>query len=121
MKAWQVYSYFTDNSTIVFAETAGKAKSIAWRYNLFYDDYTDFMDIYCQRRKEGDKFYNGKSFLDWECREDRLLLVKEFGFTCIEELYDERECAYCVAKKFCSLHKEMQERKKTYEKKVSKK
>jgi len=113
MKAWQVYSYFSDVSAIVFAETAGKAKFTAWRYNLFFDAYTSFTEIYCQRRKEGDKFYNGKSYLDWECREDRLLLVKEFGFTCSEYLYDERECAYCVAKKFCSLYKEM--------KKVSKK
>lgn len=105
MKAWQVYNDSEDTSTIIFADTKGKAKSIAMRCGLFAEDI-EFVDIPCYRRKKGDKFYTGKPYLDWLCDEDRLLMVKEFGLTCGEEIYNERECAYCVAKKFCSLYKE---------------
>lgn len=110
MKAWKVHNYDNDVSAIVFAPTKGKAKSVALRRDLLSDEYINFTDISCYRIKEGDKFYNGKSYLDWENDEDRLLMVKEFGFTCSEEWYTEKECYYCVAKEFCSLHKEMQER-----------
>lgn len=114
MKAWRVvHNYDNDVSAIVFAPTKGKAKSIAMHYDLLGDKYIDFIEIRCYRVKRGDKFYNGKSYLDWDCDDDRLLMVKEFGFTCEEEFYQERECAYCVAKDFCSLYEEI--------KKVSKK
>ena len=111
MKAWQVYDYFDNTTGIVFAPTKGKAKSIAMRYDCLCDAYIGFTDIYCHRRKEGDKFYTGKPYLDWLCDEDRLLMVKEFGFTCGEEFYQEKECPYCVAKDFCSLYEEMKKSK----------
>lgn len=113
MKAWQVCDYHDNTTAIVFAETKGKAKSIAWRYDLLNDAYIDFMDIYCHRRKNGDQFYTGKPYLDWLCDEDRLVMVKEFGLTCGEEFYQESECSCCVAKEFCSLYKEMKEREET--------
>lgn len=109
MKAWQVYNDSEDTSTIIFADTKGKAKSIALRCGLFAEDM-EFIDIPCYRRKKGDQFYNGKSYLDWDNDEDRLLMVKEFGFTCSEEWYLEKECYYCVAKKFCSLYEWLKER-----------
>lgn len=109
MKAWQVYDWANDMSTIVFAPTKGKAKSVAMHCGLFAED-TDFIEFNCYRRKHGDQFYNGKSYLDWECDEDRLLMVKEFGFVCSEDYYDEKECLCCVAKEFCSLYKEMEKR-----------
>jgi len=108
MKAWQVYNDEDNTSTIVFAPTRGKAKSVAVRCGLFAEDI-DFINISCYRNKHGDQFYNGKSYLSWENDEDRLLLVKEFDFACSEDYYEEKECPYCVAKKYCPLYERLKE------------
>lgn len=111
MKAWQVS--YNDTTAIVFAPTQGKAKSIALQHDLLDDEFITFIDIDCWRRKEADQFYTGKQYLDWLCDEDRLLMVKELGFTCVEEFYQERECACCAAKKYCSLYEWLKEREET--------
>lgn len=104
MKAWQVYSN-DGASTIVFAETRGKAKYIAQQWIDGFEDY-NFTEIICYRKKDADGFYNGKDCLDWLNDNDRLILVKEFGFACHEDYYEEDDCVHCSAKEYCRLYAE---------------
>lgn len=105
MKAW----YVTDNdcsggTVVVFAETRGKAASWALRYDDTFEDL-DFTDLYVRRFKDYDKFYSGKRIVDfWNDLEDRIRLVRDFGWSCQEaDFY----CEKCPASKWCEKYKEM--------------
>lgn len=96
MKAWTVRGIDSDYATVVFAETAGKAKAIAVGTDAC-EDY-DYLDIRAHRFKEMDKFYRGKREMDWYNDEDRIALVKT-GWYCLDPY--EWECKECVAREFC--------------------
>lgn len=64
MKAYTVKDRFDPLfSTVVFAETAGKARAIA-RYTDACEGL-DFIDIRAKRVPAMDKFYRGKPEMDW--------------------------------------------------------
>ena len=102
MKAWVVKEKDKLCSTVVFAETRGKAKSLAlWTECC---EGANFCDIEVHRLPVIDKYYKeGKLEMDWFNAQDRIALVKDCGFCCdavIKEL-----CQKCSAKEYCSEHK----------------
>ena len=87
---------------VVFAETSGKAKSIARYTNACCD--CDFIDIRVRRVQEADSRYDGKSYkMDWDNPDDRVFLVKELGFYC--EDFESAICYNCVANRYCDTFK----------------
>lgn len=108
MKAYTVRKRDEFCATVVFAETAGKAKS----YALYTDacEGAAFTDIECRRAPDADKYYKpGKFELDWEKPEDRIALVKDCSFTCDREIRCWEECRECSAKEFCDDYLEPEE------------
>lgn len=98
MKAWVVKAKNEFCATVVFAETRGKAKSIA----MYTDACEDvaFCDIEVRREPQADKFYKeGKTEMDWYDDNDRIALVKDCNFTC--EDIEEWICESCPAKEYC--------------------
>ena len=105
MKAWRVSKKDDCYSTIVFAETRGKAKSLALATDCC--EYADFCDIEIRREKELDKYYReGKIEMDWENPLDRIALVKECGFHCDPDYFDFEDCSVCSAKEYCDYYKD---------------
>ena len=103
MKAWLVREKDSECATVVFAETRGKARSIA-RYTDACED-ADFCDIEVRRKPNMDKYYsNGKKEMDWYEAKDRIALVKECGFMCV------CDCEYedCPAADYCERGQEEQ-------------
>lgn len=99
MKAWLVRQKDSEYATVVFAETRGKARSLAMTTDACED--ADFCDIEVSRKPQLDKYYQkGKKEMDWDDDKDRLALVKECGFYCVP--LDLKECDRCPAKKYCS-------------------
>ena len=99
-KAWLVRETGEFEATVVFAETRGKAKSMALHTEEC--EGADFMSIEVRRAKEADKYYKpGKRKLDWYNSEDRIAMVKDCGFTCIPDAHCAEECSACPAKEFC--------------------
>jgi hypothetical protein len=106
-KAWLVREKNEFAATVVFAETRGKAKSIAMHTETCED--VDFVDIDVCRLKYADKYYKpGKRELDWYNSADRIAMVKDCGFTCIPDARCAEECADCPAKEFCDDFIEME-------------
>ena len=98
MKAWLVEVKGGDCAEIVFAETRGKAKSLATHTDIV--DFADFVDIEAHRMKPADKYYKeGKWHLDWENSQDRIALVEDCGFRC--EYVEPYMCKVCSAKEYC--------------------
>ena len=96
MKAWRTYSRDGVYATIVFAETAGKAKSIAMRTDCCED--MEFTEIRVERDKEADAYYRGADEIDWYNDNDRKLLIKRcYGW----EMEDGWECDECLWKDEC--------------------
>jgi hypothetical protein len=103
MKAWRVSKKDDCYSTIVFAETRGKAKSVALSTDCC--EYADFCDIEVRRERDMDKYYqDGKIEMDWDNPADRVALVKECGFYCDPEYFDFEECSICPAKEYCDYY-----------------
>ena len=97
MKAWNVHQKYGDATAIVFAETAGKAKTTALATENFWG--SDFLDVEVHRQPGADQFYKpGKTEMDWCDPQDRINMVKYLGFTCLEHVED---CHFCPAKEFC--------------------
>ena len=98
MKAWLVKDKNEFCATVVFAETKGKAKSVAMHTEACED--VDFCDIAIHRVPQMDKYYKeGKTEMDWFDDKDRLALVKECGFYC--EYIEDGMCEDCPAKEYC--------------------
>lgn len=98
MKAWKVYINLDSWwSVILFAETRGKAIAYAKSMDEFM--YCEWIDITARRFKEFDQYYKGEPEVDWYDDEMRLILVRDYGWTCDEPLND--MCDKCVAKKYC--------------------
>lgn len=103
MKAWKVSEKDECYSTVVFAETRGKARALA-RYTDTCED-CDFCDIRVYRVPKIDKYYkDGKIEMDWYISQDRIALVKELGFSCLD--IDITECENCPAKEYCDSYKD---------------
>ena len=91
---------------VIFAETAGKAKSYALTYCEYFE-YCCFCDLDVRRTPQIDKYYtDGKRKMDWLNQKDRLALVKECGFMCDDECFDIRTCEKCIAKEYCDRYEE---------------
>lgn len=101
MKAWVVKPRSEGYSTIVFAETRGKAKAIAMQ--TFVCDGCEFTKIACYRLKKADKYYRGRDEIDWSDPKDRVILVEQFG--CVCEEIEESECEMCSASDICEAWK----------------
>lgn len=76
MKAYKISDLkgYADYSTVVFAETSGKAKAIAITTDAF-NDY-EFTEISARRVPELDKYYRGLDEMDWLDDADRIALVR---------------------------------------------
>lgn len=101
MKAWLIRGDDDDyGAEVVFAESRNKAKMIA-----LYDDVcsdTPYIRIKCSRLKSADKYYRGNSRMDWNDDDDRVALVKDFNFSCVD--YDNRKYCnpeHCSAYQYC--------------------
>ena len=93
MKAYEI-SNDEGCGIVVFAESRGKAASIAMHDEIF-EDYS-FVDIKPYRAPEFDKCYRGLSKMDWYDTKDRIAFCKA-GWYCIDG------CDYkkCPAKEYC--------------------
>lgn len=106
MKAWLVKEKDEFGATVVFAETRGKARSMAMATDACED--VDFCDIEVRRKPQLDKYYReGKKEMDWYDDKDRLALVKECNFRC--EYMEVELCIDCPAKPYCGLYESMLE------------
>lgn len=106
MKAWLVSVKDGDCSTVIFAETRGKAKYISLATETC--EYANFCDIEARRVPHMDKYYkDGKKEMDWENPKDRIALVKECGFRC--EYVEPFWCDDCSAKEYCDLYLDAKE------------
>lgn len=99
MKAWVVTDKdsYEGGSTVVFAETRGKAKLKAQRTNACED--ADFTRITCRRMPDADKFYKGQDELSWYDEDARIFLVRDHGWECIDGR--DSYCDGCPAKQYC--------------------
>ena len=105
MKAWLVKEKDEECATVVFAETRGKAKSLALLCDCCED--AKFTDIEVRRVPQVDKYYKeGKWQLDWDNPKDRIVLVKECGFWCGYEAFEFEDCELCSAKRYCDRYKD---------------
>ena len=103
MKAWLVKEKGGDCAEVVFAETRGRAKSLATHTDIV--DFADFVDIEAHRLPKADKYYKeGKWHLDWNDPQDRIVLVNECGFRC--EYVEPYMCKDCSAKEYCEDYQE---------------
>jgi hypothetical protein len=102
MKAYIASAKYENYVTIVFAETAGQARSIAMHTDACCD--AEFTDIEVRRYPKADSQYDGGSEMDWENPKHRLFLVSECGFSCVDPDY--RFCKSCVAKEKCDTYQE---------------
>ena len=96
MKAYIVRLY-GEFVTVVFADSAGKARSFALHTVSCRD--SNFTDIQVLRLYKADCLYRGKIEMDWSNPQDRLFLVTECGFSCHELNY--MECIVCSSKYAC--------------------
>lgn len=106
MKAWLVQDKWDCyGSEIVFAETRGKARSLALSTDCCSE--TKFLDVDVRRQPRADKYYKeGKWHLDWEDPKDRIILVKECGFVCDYEYLEWEDCETCSANNYCDRYKD---------------
>lgn len=99
MKAWLIRNKEENYSTVVFAETRGKAKYVAMSTDCCED--VGFLAIEAYRVPHVDKYYTeGKRELDFDNPQDRIALVRECG-RCFEVWY---QCETCSAKEYCDLY-----------------
>ena len=69
-----------------------------------------FCDIEVSRMPQADQYYkDGKWELDWENPADRIVLVKECGFTCDYDYFDHEDCAVCPAKEYCDQYQDFRQ------------
>ena len=101
MKAYKISDLkgYADYSTVVFAETSGKAKAIAITTDAF-NDY-EFTEISARRVPKLDKYYRGLDEMDWFDDADRIALVRDAGYSCDPEWWEGEDCTRCPAKQWC--------------------
>ena len=115
MKAWRCINYYDGYTTIVFAETAGKARYIAMQSDTIGDDI-EFMDVIVWREKRLDAHYRGVSEMDWDNADDRIAIVQELGLSCDDDIFDPDDCKRCPAAEWCwKYHDWLEEEQETSE------
>ena len=108
MKAWLVKEKDEFCATVVFAETRGKARSLAMHTECCED--ADFTDIEVSRKPQMDKYYKeGKKEMDWYDSKDRIALVKDCNFVCDYDYWEREDCENCSAKEYCDRYKDHKE------------
>lgn len=100
-KAYYAHEKDSDYATIVFAESATKAKNIAKSCDIGED--ARYIDLRVRRMPEADKLYTGFSEIDWCNPEVRVTLVRDHGWFCFDLSW---ECDECPAKPHCKWHQE---------------
>lgn len=107
LKAYKVSDRkgYTCNSVVIFAETAGKAISLALHTEEFCYINWDFTELKAVRIKSLDPFYRGNWWMDWDNDEDRVAMVKEAGFICDLDYAELQDCKECKAREWCSQYK----------------
>ena len=110
IKAYMVIENCSGRTMIVFARTAGKAKSYAF---LFHDDWFDteyseylvFLNATSVKRaRELDASYRGHAYMKWDDSQDRVDLVQKLGWFCLTE--EELVCEGCPAAEWCERYPE---------------
>lgn len=105
MKAWLVREKDEFWCSVVFAETRGKARALAKCTDACED--ADFVNIEVRRMKECDNCYkDGKWEMDWDNPQDRLVLVRDCGFTCDYDAFGLEYCEDCSAREHCDQYKD---------------
>lgn len=103
MKAWKINNLYKDETTVVFAETRGKARAIAQRTDLCED--LAFTEIIIHRFKEADSQYRGHSEMDWYDHDDKMFLLSQ-GWYCDGDMEYEY-CKNCEEKEACAIWKDI--------------
>ena len=108
MKAWTVSDTesYEGGCTVVFAETRGKAHELATHTDCC--EYAEWNDIRVVRNPAMDKHYRGKWEMNWYNSEDRIALVKECGWFCLETNGHEA-CLTCPAAEWCDDYQDWKE------------
>lgn len=103
MKAWLVEDVNEEHVAIVFAETRNKAKYLVTQYDdEGLQDYR-YNEVRATRMPQLDKYAGNKPYvMDFEISEDRLIMVRDAGFSCLEPEYE--DCEKCVAKDYCEVY-----------------
>ena len=105
MKAWLVRVKHDFGASIVFAETRGKARSLALDTDCCED--AQFCDIEVRRAPNMDKYYKeGKREMDWFNSKDRIALVKDAYFVCDIDYLQWEDCESCSAKDYCDRYQD---------------
>lgn len=108
MKAWLVNVIGEFCHEVVFAETRGKAKSLALLTDTCEDAH--FTEIEVRRLPGADKYYKkGKWHFEWEDPKDRLILVRDFNFICSDEAFEYEDCPNCSARHYCDRYTDVKE------------
>lgn len=89
-------------STVVFAESPGKARMLAQKTDTCED--LDFIDIEVRRAPALDDAYRGRFELDWYNDQDRIRMVRDAHFRCSsEDGILEEWCRACAAFPWCGM------------------
>ena len=109
MKAWLVREKDEFCATVVFADTRGKARAMALLTECCGG--ADFCSIEVNRQPQMDKYYtDGKREMDWEDSQDRIALVRDCRFSCVEDCFDSNYCEICPAKEYCDKYRDYVEK-----------
>lgn len=95
-KAYKVWAENGEGSTVVFAKSRNEAKMIALSCDCC--EYFGYLEISAKRMKGLDGMYKGRFEIDWYDMETRIVLVKDYGWSCLEPSW---ECDVCDAKAHC--------------------
>lgn len=115
MKAWLVEEPDEGYATIVFAKRRNKARYLAIQYDESLQDYR-YDEVRATRMPQLDECAGDSPYvMDFNIDEDRLIMVRDAGFSCFEPEYD--DCEKCVAKDYCDKYEDyLETRRKKYEK-----
>lgn len=87
MKAYKVYNVNGNYATIIFAENAVRAKSIAILCDAFMVRNSFWSDLRAERVPSADHLYKGEQEIDWNDPKQRKFLEEEMGWDCIKPSY----------------------------------
>ena len=105
-KAWGCCEEESGVVKVLFADTRGKAKSYFKDMETF--DYYNFCELRPYRIKNLDHLNKSDGYImDWYKDEDRLAMVRDAHFSCVE--VDRDECEGCCVKEWCSKYEELKE------------
>lgn len=105
LKAYRCSQDIYPCSTVIFAESAGKARYIAMYSGSLGDDL-EFKDVHVRRVPKLDGCYRGRREMDWSNADDRKDMVSLAGFYCGEDAFDPDDCEQCPAKDDCDQYKD---------------